>query len=255
MATLNSIATRTTPGYVRSALPKGYLDGIRMVWSSSTNFILGAGFCRDSTDTRDIVTSIVNFADVTSGTGALTIDTGSIAAAKVYYVYAIASADGATVSATFSLNASTPALPTGYTLYRRVGSFLTDAGAATIQWFAQRGYGRTRTTTARAVRQLFTDSTPDTVTPVAIDCSAMCPSGGAIILDVVNDPGSNTATYEITFGPDATSATVYRVFNGYRSEQNGSFTIPINAADDIYYVSSSETPTLTVNTPGYVEYL
>ena len=255
MATLNSLPTRTTPGYVRSAMPTGYIEGLQLGYESTTSFDVLVGRCRDSTDTRDIVLSAgLEFDAIGSGTGALKIDTGTIAAAKVYAVYIIASADGATVSGTFSLNATTPALPAGYTLYRKVGSFLSQAGAATVQWFIQTGKGRTRTMTGRSSRLLFSDTTPAT-SITAIDCSAMCPPGGTIILNADLDADGNAGDFNVTFGPDGFLATTIALLSCARVEATMVFRLPIDSGDDIHYIASSATPQLVVTTPGFEEYL
>ena len=255
MATINSIPTRTTPGYVRSAMPTGYIDGLQLGYESTTSFDVLVGRCRDSTDTRDIVLSAgLEFDAIGSGTGALKIDTGTIASAKVYAVYIIASADGATVSGTFSLNATTPALPAGYTLYRKVGSFLTQSAAATVQWFIQNGKGRTRTMMTRITRSLANVSSPST-SIAAIDCSAMCPPGGVILLDVDFDADGNAGDFNVTFGPDGFLATTIALLSCARVEATMVFRLPIDSGDDIHYISSSATPQLVVTTPGFEEYL
>lgn len=64
-------------------------------------------------------------------TGALGLDTGVIAQASWYHVYAIGKPDG-TSSLLASLNATTPALPSGYTWKRRLGALRTNAASATL---------------------------------------------------------------------------------------------------------------------------
>ena len=64
-----------------------------------------------------------------SGTGAGGLDTGSLAASTWYYFYIIYNPTTGDVSTLASLSASAPTLPTGYTHYRRMGAFRTDATA------------------------------------------------------------------------------------------------------------------------------
>jgi hypothetical protein len=64
------------------------------------------------------------------------IDTGSLSANKIYYIYAIVV--GGTVSLVFSLSSSQPS---GYSSYRKLGSFLTD-GASEILGTSRKDEGK-----------------------------------------------------------------------------------------------------------------
>jgi hypothetical protein len=68
---------------------------------------------------------------VGSGNGAL--DTGTIANNTWYHVWLIERTDTGVVDVLVSASASSPAMPTNYTLKRRIGSMKTDASA---QWVA-----------------------------------------------------------------------------------------------------------------------
>lgn len=70
-------------------------------------------------------------------TGALGLDTGSLANSTSYHAFAIGKTDG-TTSLLASTSASSPTLPSGYTLQRRIGSFRTN-GSAQIIDFVQDG--------------------------------------------------------------------------------------------------------------------
>lgn len=72
--------------------------------------------------------------------GAGGLDTGTIAAAKMYFIWAIAKEDG-TQSALASLSSTAPSpMPTGYTMMARIGTVVTKQGAATL--LGTRQYGR-----------------------------------------------------------------------------------------------------------------
>lgn len=73
----------------------------------------------------------------TSTTGALALDTGTIAASTGYYIWAIFKPTTATASVIASTSESAPTMPASYTKKRAVGFFRTNAASAIID-FRQR---------------------------------------------------------------------------------------------------------------------
>jgi hypothetical protein len=65
------------------------------------------------------------------GTGNGSLDTGTIASSTWYHVHLIKRTDTGVVDILISLSATAPTLPTNYTLFRRIGSMLTNGSA---QW-------------------------------------------------------------------------------------------------------------------------
>lgn len=63
----------------------------------------------------------------TASTGAGGLDTGSIAASTLYYVFVIYNTTTATAALLFSLSNTSPTLPSGYTYFARVGHIRTDS--------------------------------------------------------------------------------------------------------------------------------
>ena len=131
-------------GYQRAAsstVVRGAIAGLTMSTAgASTTMTVAAGQAADSTN-ASYMTLGSSMGKTTSGwtagTGNGGLDTGSIANSTWYHFYLIAKADG-TTDVTFSTNATTPSLPSGYTLYRRIGSGKTNGSA---QWilFKQNG--------------------------------------------------------------------------------------------------------------------
>lgn len=127
-----------------------YINGLYLSNDATTpNTLLdvSSGACRDSTNTNDIVVSsavVIN----TAVNGALGLDTGTIAASTMYYVYAIGSSTNQIGngqpfsaypgSALISLSITQPTLPVGYDMFRRIGTIVTD-GAVHILPFTQIG--------------------------------------------------------------------------------------------------------------------
>src|SRR5690606_10372794 len=72
------------------------------------------------------------------------LDTGTIAASTLYYVYAIGdSTEFRPNGCLLSLSASQPTLPFGYDMYRRIGAISIDSGSH-VRPFMQVGSGNSR---------------------------------------------------------------------------------------------------------------
>jgi len=116
-------------------VPRSYLVGMTLSRSTATSLGVAGGVCRDSTNVATI-TLPSGTIDCTT-TGANGLDTGALANNTWYHAFAIAKTDG-TVSRLASTSPTSPTMPSGYTLLRRLGSFRTD-GSAQILAFSQLG--------------------------------------------------------------------------------------------------------------------
>ncbi len=141
--TENEVAGAGDTRYAKLITPSpGEIFGLIMSTAgSSTTLSVAAGICADSTNVlRMKLTSLR--AKTTSlwaaGTAQGGLDTGTIANSTWYHWYVIANAAGTLVDVIFSTSAAAPALPSGYTLYRRIGSMKTNGSG---QWttFTQLG--------------------------------------------------------------------------------------------------------------------
>lgn len=72
----------------------------------------------------------VNVTGNINATGANGLDIGTLAASTWYYVHLIYNPNTTTVAALFSLSATAPTLPGGYTFFARVGAVRTDSSAS-----------------------------------------------------------------------------------------------------------------------------
>lgn len=124
-------------------LPPGFIYGCTLSNNSGdiTNDIdISSGKVRSSDDTENLILSsaLTKRLDaawaVGSGNGGL--DTGSIAN-TVYHIHLIKRTDTGVVDALFSTSATSPTLPTNYTVSRRIGSVIRVSGA--IKEFIQHG--------------------------------------------------------------------------------------------------------------------
>lgn len=121
---------------------RSYLAGLTLSTAgASATFGISAGVAVDSTNAgmmslSSAYTKTASAWVVGSGNGAL--DSGSIAISTFYHVHLIKRTDTGVVDVLFSLSATSPILPTNYTLFRRIGSMKTDTNS---QWilFSQNG--------------------------------------------------------------------------------------------------------------------
>jgi hypothetical protein len=116
---------------------RSYLAGLGMAnttTSPNTKIDIAAGVCADS---GNVAMLSVSAGTIDCGTvGANGLDAGSLASTTWYHVFAIGTAGGTTALLASTL--TSPSMPSGYTLKRRIGSFKTD-GSAHIIPFSQNG--------------------------------------------------------------------------------------------------------------------
>ena len=121
---------------------RGHLAGLTLSASgASASFAVSPGDAADSTNAAMMtlnaaITKTTAAWALGSGNGAL--DTGVIANSTWYHVFLIQRVDTRAVAILISLSATAPALPTNYTLFRRIGAMKTNASG---QWtpFVQLG--------------------------------------------------------------------------------------------------------------------
>jgi hypothetical protein len=136
----------TSPQFVAAPpnqLPQGYLFGLTIENNGGSPFDtldINIGRCRSSDNTSDLVLSalMTKYANTAwnQGTNAGGLDSGSLGANQTWHVYVISNLT--VVDVIFSQNGISPTLPSGYSLYRRIGSFTTNASSQ-VRAFSQIG--------------------------------------------------------------------------------------------------------------------
>lgn len=109
--------------------PWDYANGLHITYSSTTALTISSGSILDSTGNYQLTVPSTLTVTATS-VGLNGIDTGALAASKVYAVYVVA--DPITqqaIGAMVSTNLTTPLLPFGYNAYALVGYITTDASS------------------------------------------------------------------------------------------------------------------------------
>ncbi len=123
-----------------------YVNGFQLVWNLAGSFdlLMQAGQARNSTNATDIVMNNSVILNPTS-VGVNGLDVGSPVVSTVYAVYVIADSNNVNPTAgLLSLNTTTPALPAGYNIYRRVGWTTTNPLNNAWELMYQVGLGNLR---------------------------------------------------------------------------------------------------------------
>jgi uncharacterized protein DUF5907 len=132
----------TLAATVSPALLPNYLSGLTLSTAGpSSTFTIAAGGASDTTNTA--LMSLASAYTKTTASWAVGstnggLDTGAIANSTWYHVYLIERTDTGVVDVLFSTSASSPTMPTNYTLFRRIGAMKTD-GSARWTLFTQIG--------------------------------------------------------------------------------------------------------------------
>jgi hypothetical protein len=136
----NALKKTTVGGLVVAGFPmRSYLAGLTLSTAgSSRTFGIAAGLATDSANTS-MLSLASAYTKTTSawalGTAVGALDTGTIANSTWYHAYLIQRPDTGVVDVLISLSATSPTLPTNYTLFRRIGSMKTD-GSSPAAWIA-----------------------------------------------------------------------------------------------------------------------
>lgn len=161
------------------------------------------------------------------------LDTGSIASASWYYVFAIS--NGVTMGTLASLSATAPTLPSGYTFFARIGALRTAAGVAQLMGTSQLGR-----TVQYVVGLAQTTVVPNIAAGVAGTWSATSPTlATASITGVVPATASKIRIIATTaYAGAGTAALLVAPSTSYGGTNNGPsgsngmlWPISLNAAD------------------------
>jgi len=165
--------------------PPGYIDGLQVEITGDDTCSILPGVARCNSDSCNMKSTGTLIANITSS-GAGGLDTGS-PANTAYYIHVICKSSTGICAAMFSLSEFSPALPSGYAAFRRVGYVYRSGGVFSpktiqkdrgierlVQYTTDVDLGNTTSGTYQTI------STGDTVCPRArsIRLGAGCYSGG-----------------------------------------------------------------------------
>jgi hypothetical protein len=200
--------------------PTGFLYGMTLTnnaGDANNSVDISTGSTRSSDDTSNMALGSTLTKSIgavwTSGNGG-GLDTGAKAALKTYHLFIIQNSSTGAVDALFSLSATSPTMPSGYTKSRRIGAILTDA-AGNIRPFSQIGdffYFKTPVEDVIAGNVDNTASLISLSTPTSIKTRALIAyntaRSGTTVSVVVTDPDNvDVVASGTTFNSRASSAT------------------------------------------------
>lgn len=125
-------ATGATGPAGPTLIPRGHIGGLTLsndITTPNTKLDVSAGQCADDTNVA-VMGLVAGVIDCTT-VGANGLDAGVLVLSTWYHVYAIGKVDG-TTGLLASTTPISPLMPSGYTLKRRIGSFLTDSSVHII---------------------------------------------------------------------------------------------------------------------------
>ena len=228
---------------------RSYLAGLGLsndATTPNTKLDVAAGVCTDGTNVQMLSVTAPSIDCTTVGANGL--DTGSLASNTWYHAFAIGKTDGATALLA-SMSATSPALPSGYTLKRRIGSFKTD-GSAHILGFIQKGDLFRWVTplldgSAASLTTTYANLALSVPPGVVVEAFGRIATGGSHFLHV-RPPGTSDGTPSLTATPLADVVGASSGSSSWRSLTNTSQQVQWGAEG-----STSTTSYLT--TEGWID--
>jgi hypothetical protein len=233
---------------------EGYIGGLTLSTAgSSATFGIAIGVATDSTNSALIKLSSA-YTKTTStwaaGTAVGALDTGTIAVSTWYHVYLINGTSGTDIL--ISLSVSAPTMPTGYTLFRRIGAMLTNGSS---QWvlFAQNG---DEFIFSAPVTDISTSTLSTTPTLFALSVPPGVQVDALMRVQMFN---ATAGTIALVHSPDEASTTIGGGYNATHRimvasvSDNKQLNIRTNTSKQVRAVSSAASTTITGLTYGYID--
>ena len=173
------------------------------------------------------------------------LDTGSLAANTWYYLYAISNATGSSVAGLMSVSSTTPTLPAGYTVSRRISTYRTDPSVHFYTQYQQDHWifydlddGSANTVLSNGNSSSF----------AAVDCSSVIPPPSRLaafmFLSTATYSGTGTTSINVrvTGSTNVTGTVVSitkRIITGAVNETSiNGMQYPVSSAQSIDYMLS-----------------
>lgn len=232
----------------------GHLWGLTLSnGTDATNDIdIAAGEAVDNSDgTLMVASALTKQLDAAwaVGTNQGGLDTGAIANAW-YAVWLIKNPTTSVVDALFSLSATAPTMPAGYTKKRRIG-WICRSGGAILAFYHDtvRDYfgWKTRiesqdTTAANPGALVAVDGAPSCVAEFLLSTTSA--NGQALGVFEANETAQTpSSTYNVTPSAEAAASTAYRLRMFMR----------LNSARQVFIVSASGTPAYAIYAIGWID--
>jgi hypothetical protein len=206
---------------------QGSFSSLKISSLGLTNFTsaitAGSVVLRNATG-QSFLASAVSVSPVISASGANGLDTGTLAASTFYYPYVIYNPTTLATAGLFSLSATAPTLPSGYTFFARIGAVRTDSSGSKyllqmLQYGRRVQYVVLASSNTPNMPTMASGSAGNTSTPtwVAVSVSAYVPAvagriSGSIFTNtlggqVIVAPNNSYSGYNSVTNPAPTSSS------------------------------------------------
>lgn len=236
---------------------RGQLNGLNINNNSSDSdhdIDIAPGIASDSTN-KSLIELDASLTIAIDASGAGGLDSGSVSADTVYYVFIIQSTSDGTVSGIFSTSKSSPTIPSGYDRYRRIGSVATDA-IGNIKGFFQRG---DIFTWHEPIMVEETGSLPTT----RANYSTVCPASETAVLSLTTSADKTVIHYGLLQNPDfpdeVPTSDYSNFFNAGVGSDSGSrivqkYETPVDSSSRVSLrFSSSSGNSLRLKNTGFID--
>lgn len=232
-----------------------YIHGLELAWSSNTQITIGEGQCKNSSDATPIVSTAEITVDITSS-GANGLDTGTEASSTLYHVYIIGDSDGENATAgLLSESVSSPTLPSGYDVFRRLGTVLNNS-SSNIEPFFQSGVGNQRIIyydVDPAVTNTRVIGGGNDTTFTTLDCSGSVPSTSRQALaQIVLSGGTTSAAF---FQSTSLASNPLLRYQPTQSTGKGYLWLVLNGSQEVQYKIGNAGHSISVWIVGYMDNL
>lgn len=239
------------------AVLQGYLFGCTMSTpGASTSMTVQPGFACDSTGSRimKLLASTTKTTGAWAAGNAGGLDTGTIANNAWYHWHIIQNTTSGVVDVLFSLSATAPTLPIGYSAFRRIGSMKTNASG---QWlgFSQLGDEFLWATasgdvylngTLSITAQIVALSVPLVIKPIArLRGFGFSVNGGTGIL--VTSPDEADQTTGSPFGNYTCYMHVASTYNSWMAD------VRVDASSQVRVRANGGSSTIAISTYGWID--
>lgn len=232
--------------------------GLTISVTSDTTLSIATGACMDSNYTQMLyVDSVLTIDSAVVGAGGL--DTGTIAQG-IYAVYLINDSTGKlSINTLMSSSFTTPTVPYGYDIYRRIGLAIVDSSSHFVV-LIETGSGNERTYWYDSTVQVFAGTSSATFAP--LDLTGLVPTKPCVASFVVKfaaDTGGDAFSLR-TGGSSSATGTLEIVVDTTADSQTTQITIPVGletitgtVSPAIDYMSTSASDSFIIDIVSFTD--
>lgn len=251
-----------TSAFIRKTnnLPFNEIEGLEIANNSTDSLHdidIAVGKMRDDADSMNMVLTSALTKQIDAawavGDNAGGLDTGTVAANSIYYIFIIHNPTNGNTDVLFSLSKTSPTMPTNYTKKRRIrGALLTDGSSDIIPFFQEDDYFY-----FDVMQQDYAASNYGTA---AILTALSCPPDFIAILGAESSNSTGTLTYHLVTSPKQTDTVPSAAAYNFRNRDTSVYgsvilNVQVDSSSQVRVRSSSTAAgiTMTLFTIGFID--